>query len=364
MRGGADAGQLQNLDRADRAGGHDHFAAAACELGLAVLPEAHAVGARAVECHGFDKTLGLEPQVRAIEHRLEEAARRRPAPAALLVDVVGARALVVAGVEIVDPLDAGLLGGHAERIEQIPAHARMLDPPFAADRMMIAFAEEMVLVLLEERQHVVPAPAGEAELAPVVVVAGLAAHVDHGVDRRRAADHLAARIVQRAAVEAGHRFGLEHPVGARIADREQVTDRDVIPDPVVAAAGFEQQHAIARIGAEPVRQHAARRARADDDVIVFAFDRFGFGHSILLRCSVRTSRAAGNRALANASPAGFWTGIRRARISLPPESEGAERRSAHLDAGPFGTRRASGETRTPLGAPPRRFLVPRDRNFQ
>ena len=168
---GPTPGQLQNLRRADRAGRHDHLAAAARELRLAVLPEAHAVGALAVERHGFDQALRLEPQVLPVEHRLEKAARRRPAPAALLVDVVGAGAFVVAGVEVVDPLDAGLLGGRAERVEQIPAHPRMLDPPFAADRVMIAFAEEMIFVLLEERQHVVPAPAGEAELAPVIVVA-------------------------------------------------------------------------------------------------------------------------------------------------------------------------------------------------
>ena len=35
----------------------------------------------------FDQHAGLQPQIRPVEHRLEEAARRRPAPAALLVDV-------------------------------------------------------------------------------------------------------------------------------------------------------------------------------------------------------------------------------------------------------------------------------------
>ena len=107
----------------------------------------------------------------------------------------------------------------------------------------------------------------------MVVVGRLAAHVDHGVDRRRAADHLAARIGEAAAVEARLRLGLEHPVRARIADREQIADRNVEPDPVVAAAGFQQQHALAGIGGQPVGQHAAGRARADDDVVVFAFDR-------------------------------------------------------------------------------------------
>ena len=83
-----------------------------------------------------------------LQRRLEKAARRRPAPAALLVDVEIAGAFVVAGVEIVD-LDAGLLGRVAEGVEQVPAHARMLDPPFAADRVMLAGAEEVMLVLAE-----------------------------------------------------------------------------------------------------------------------------------------------------------------------------------------------------------------------
>ncbi len=213
--------------------------------------------APAVEHQPFDQTAGFQPQVLPVQHRLEESARRRPAPAALLVDVEIAGAFVVAGVEVVDRRDAVLRRRLAPDVDDVPAQAREFDAPFAADAVVLAGAEEAVLVLLEKRQHVVPRPAGQTQLAPVVVVAGLPAHIDHGVDRRRAADHLAARIIQAAAVEARLGFGLEHPVRARIADGEQIADRDVIPDPVVAAAGFEQQHAIARIGRQAVRQHAA-----------------------------------------------------------------------------------------------------------
>src|SRR5205823_4273533 len=123
--------------------------------------------------------------------------------------------------------------------------------------------------------------AGEPELAPMVVIGGLAAHVDHGVDGRGAADHLAARIVEAAAVEALLRLGPEHPVRARIADGEEIPDGDVEPDPIVLAAGFEQQHAHCRIGGQAVRQQAAGRARADDDVVVIAFERRGVGHGTI-----------------------------------------------------------------------------------
>ena len=144
LRGRTDAGQQQRLRRADRARRQDHLAAAARDSLLAVLPPAHAGGALAVELEAFDQAAGLEPQILPVQHRLEEAARRRPAPPALLVDVEIAAALVVAGVEIVGFRDAGLLRGLAERVEDVPAHARILDPPFAAARVMLAVAEEMI----------------------------------------------------------------------------------------------------------------------------------------------------------------------------------------------------------------------------
>jgi hypothetical protein len=57
-------------------------------------------------------------------------------------------------------------------------------------------------------------------------------------------------------LQAGLGFGLEAPVGARVADAEQVTDRDVNPGIVVAAAGFEQQYAVLRVGGQPIGQQA------------------------------------------------------------------------------------------------------------
>jgi hypothetical protein len=236
------------------------------------LAPPHRDGATALEVETGDETPSFGPQIAARNNRLEKAARRRPPPAALLVDVEIARALVVAGVEIADRLDARLGGSGAKRLEQRPSHPRRLDPPFAADAMISARPEEIILMALETGQHVVPSPAGEAELAPVIVVGGLAAHIDHGVDGGRAADHLAAGIVQAAAVEAVLRLGLEHPVRTRIADGEEIADRDVVPDPIVAPAGLQQQHARIRPGRQPVRQHAAGRAGADDDIVVIAVD--------------------------------------------------------------------------------------------
>ena len=126
---------------------------------------------------------------------------------------------------------------------------------------MIAF-QEMIDVLAEIGPYVLPRPSGQAKLTPMIVVGRLAKHVDHSVNRRGAAHHLAARIVQAAPVQSRLRFGLEQPVGARIADRKQIADRNVKPDPVVVAAGLQQQHAIGGVGATAVGQHATGGACA------------------------------------------------------------------------------------------------------
>lgn len=270
--GRSDAGAMQDLDRADRAGGEDHLALGARLDGLAVLDEAHADGTALLDDQAVDQHMLLEPQVGPLQCGLEEAARRGPAPAALLVDVEITRALVVAGVEIRDALDAHLLCGIADCVENGPGQPRRLDAPAAADTVMLARSKKVVLQSLEHWPHVIIAPAGEPELAPMVVVGGLSPHRDHGVNRRAAADHLAAGIGERAAVQPGLGLGLEHPVRARVADGEEIADGDVEPDPVVVAAGLQNEDAVLRISREPVGDDAAGRAGADDNVVKLTFE--------------------------------------------------------------------------------------------
>ena len=95
----------------------------------------------------------------------------------------------------------------------------------------------------------------------------LAADVDHGVDRARPAEHLAARPVARAPAEPRHRVGHEHPVDSRVVEGLAVADRHPDPEAAVAAAGLEQQHPEPPVRGQPVGQHAAGRPGADDDVV-------------------------------------------------------------------------------------------------
>src|SRR3546814_5987064 len=108
---------------------------------------------------------------------------------------------------------------------------------------MCACAAPMILTFLEDGQHGIPTPFRiAAELCPLVIVARLATHVDHAVDRRRAAENPPARIQDRAPAEPGFDLRLIAPIGAWIADAIKIADWNMNPDPVVLAAGFEQQH--------------------------------------------------------------------------------------------------------------------------
>ena len=215
-----------------------------------------------------------------------------PAPAVFLVDFKVAHALVVAPVEVRRLRNSGLSRRLRKGVQYIPAQALFFNPPFAAS---IAVTQDflirvcfvlhqlgrraacamqrvnpfvVVFMQFEIRQHIVPAPVVVArELRPLVVIVGLAAHVNHAVDAGAAAQRLAARVAQRAAIQPGVGFGAVKPVGARVADAVQITHGDMNPVVVVLAAGLDQQHTFGGVSAQTVGQQAAGRASADDDVV-------------------------------------------------------------------------------------------------
>jgi hypothetical protein len=180
-------------------------------------------------------------------------------------------------------------------IEDVPAQALLFDAPFAtrhataqgvevtargqicgrqqfrlaafgAVKLVGAFV--VVFMQLEIGQRLLPAPLVVAgDLRPLLVVARLAAHVDHAVDAGAAAEHAAARVAQLAAVQSGIFLGEIHPVGARVANAVQVTHRDVDPVVVVFFARLHQQDPLAGVGTEPVGQQTPCGACADDDVV-------------------------------------------------------------------------------------------------
>ncbi|MOA10443.1 hypothetical protein D3C78_1303320 [compost metagenome] len=178
----ADAGALQDAWRPDRTGTEDDFLARLEGLHLALPAGADGRGAAIVQPHAVDFDPGQHSEIGALANRFEKRLGRVPADAGLLIDLEIAATFVVALVEVIDAGDAALFGGTAEGVENRPRQALAFDSPFTRVAVKFGGAGEVVFTLLEQRQHVLPAPAGVAVGGPAVVVTGLAAHVDHAVD--------------------------------------------------------------------------------------------------------------------------------------------------------------------------------------
>ena len=149
----------------------------------------------------------------------------------------------------------------------VAPQAHVGDAERPADAMIVVGAALLVLGALEIGQHVLVRPADIAELAPDVVVLGLPAHVEQAVDGAGAAEHAAARPGDDAAVQMRLGPGAELPRNRRIGEVAVVAGRNVDPGVAVAPAGFDQGYLDGRVLAQPVGQHAACRARADNDVV-------------------------------------------------------------------------------------------------
>ena len=261
------AGQLQQLRRAYGACGEDRLALRFCVQRLSFPGKLDAERLPVRRAHPGNQRPGQHAEILALQRRPQEGVARAPAPAAALVHLEIGAAEIVAAVEHFHRRDAALGGRLAPGIDDIPAHARVLDAHLAARAVALRSAALVVLQRPEDRQHVVPRPAAVAERGPVVPVLPLAAHVDHGVDRGRAAQHPAARVMDRAAGEIGVGLGPVAPVGARIGDGVEVADRHVDPEPVVAPARLEQQHAAVRVAGQAVGEQAAGASGAGDHVV-------------------------------------------------------------------------------------------------
>ncbi len=265
---GAKAGELQQVRRTVGAAGDDHLAAHA--RGLQPLRRAvlDTDGTTVLDQHARGMRLGDDGQVLPVARRSQ--IRGSGAPAAFVVGrrLVVAGALLGGAVEVGGARNAGLHGGLHHRLRQRPDLRRVRHTQRPADAVEFVRAALIVLGSLEVGQYRIPVPAFASALAPVVIVRGIAAHIHHAVDRTGAAKHLAARQIQRPAVQFLLGRAVEHPVDARVGKCLGVADRDVDPRAAVLDAGFQQQHAIAPGFRQPRRHDTAGRTRAGDDVVV------------------------------------------------------------------------------------------------
>ena len=126
----------------------------------------------------------------------------------------------------------------------------------------------LVFRLLEVGQDIVIAPAGIAEVFPIVEIFALAANVDQSVNRTRSAEHAPARHLDTPTLHARFGIGLEHPVDVFVEHGFAKAERNMDPRIAIAAAGFQQQHAMPAGFGQAIRQYATGGAGADDDVVV------------------------------------------------------------------------------------------------
>jgi hypothetical protein len=193
-------------------------------------------------------------------------------------------AVLGCAVEIGIAGDSGLDGTLDDGVYDLVLVMGVGDFQRTADAMELILAPILVLSLAEKGQHALIVPTDAAELAPTVVVGGSAAHVDHAIQRTGAAEHLATRLVRRAAVETGDGLALEFPIVGIVREELVIADGNVDPRVVVAPASLEQQHSIAARLRQSRGDRASGRSSARYNEIV----------SVLVhaatRCDCRLSR--------------------------------------------------------------------------
>ena len=262
-----DARELEDLRAGDTAGRQDGLPGLRLYR-LAVLFVLDADAALAVEQDSQRVGVGDDVQVGPLHRRFDVAMRDAHAPA--LVDR-GLRlhdAFLILAVVVRVGLEAGGLGGFEQRIVErvLVGHGRDLERPVGASAVR-AVAVDEVLHAGEERGDVAPAPAATAHLRPGVEVERLAAHPDQAVDRTRSTQDLAARHRDHTVRGIWLRFGLVEPVGGGVVD-QQAEGKWHAGVGVARRARFQQEYLVGGYLGQPSRQCAARRTRANDDVVV------------------------------------------------------------------------------------------------
>ena len=260
----------------------------------------------AVEQDAMDEGARRDGEVLAVHHRVEIGARRTEPPAASDVAIELGETLLLEPVDVVGDRVPRLLDSFEEGAEQWVGRraAFQLQRPAVPAELIAAVRREAVLHLLEVRQAVGIVPGLHARIGcPPFVVEGIAALEDHPVDAARTTEHLAAGVVDLAAVHERLRLALVLPVVELAADREGQRRRHVDEDIplVVGAAGLEHQHVGARVCAEPIGQCRAGGSATDDHIVVS-------GHVV---CGHNCTRSA---AVATSRPTSFGVGVARETI--------------------------------------------------
>ena len=186
--GRSDAGELQELHRIDGAARHDHLAPRRRRAGGAALSIFNTADTRAVEQEPGHMGMGLDPHIGPLHGRAQEGARRRIAQSTFGGELVVAHTFLGGAVEIGIERQARRL----RRFDEIMREGMQFGVIFA-DAERAAGAAELIgagLIVLDRLvglKNFGPIPAGISRRPPVPVIIGMAADIDHGIDRAGAA---------------------------------------------------------------------------------------------------------------------------------------------------------------------------------
>ena len=224
----ADARELEQLRRIDRPSAKDDLAPGADGSPSPALVEFDGNRPLALEQDLAGERAGFDPEVRAGHCRVEIGDCGRAALAVADVDLKPADPFLLGSVEIAARKAERFAGGNCG-FGNLVTIGGIGDVERAADRMVVAFAVGLMLGAAEIREDIVPRPALGTQLPPMVVVTALSANVEHGVDRRGAAEHFTARPDMLAVAGAGIGIGQIEPVDLWVLERLRIADRDVNP---------------------------------------------------------------------------------------------------------------------------------------
>ncbi len=268
MVGRPDPRQHEQLWGVEHAAGQQHLASHRRLVKTAAAGVLDADRARSVEQDPRRERVRLDHEVGPPHRRPQKRHGGAAAPAVLDGPLAEPEAFRLLAVVVLGERPVRLARGVEPAVEQRIAIAGADDGERAVAAPPGVLALLPALAALEVGEDLGVRPAAAAVLRPPVVVTVVAAHVGHDVDRRAAAEHLAAHRLDPAVVQSGLGLGVvapvEHPMLPDLAE----PDRDVDQGMQVAPARFEHQHADGRIGGETVGEDAARGAGADDDVVV------------------------------------------------------------------------------------------------
>ena len=206
-------------------------------------------------------------EIVALQYRPEIAPRRAEALSVGDIEIGRRRAFVGRAVRIVDHGNAEFSGALDQRRCNGMKRAASFDPQRTAGAAPFAHPAFPILAPFEVWQHILEGPALRAGSIPGIVVRGMAAIPHHGVDRRRAAEHLSARNSDGAAADMTRRRVVVAPVIGAAPKRNPFAGIVDFRNADAGRAGLDQQHLRAGIDQTPRHGRAAGSGADHDEII-------------------------------------------------------------------------------------------------